>query len=243
MTGKKSKKSSAKAAAKTNDSSSSSNNTKSKTIKVDGEEMSLEESLERAHIALEMNEEHMLSLHRSWRSQLQLIGAVVLMLVLKQSSIPAHSCMDEVQSWNEQITEGSATGSTIGHWEMGKLCIDDSLMEFFCVLCGLSLVWLVCQPLQGDDFSSLPFKLAVFFVPLIVASYYSNPMVGCLGEVLTAKAVETPRTFPVVLILLVVCFGSLYMMQYQQKQQTENIQKIENLRENLIGSSKGKKEN
>ena len=247
MAGKKSKKSSAKAAAKTNESSSSSSssntNTKSKTIKVDGEKMSLEESLNRAQIALEMSEAHMLSLHRSWRSQLQWIGAVVLMLVLKQSSIPASSCMAEVQRWNEQLTEGPATGSTIGHWEMGKLCITDSLMELFCVLCGLSLVWLVCQPLQGDDFSSLPFQLAVFFVPLIVASYYVNPMVGCLGEDLAAKAVETPRTFPVVLILLVVCFGSLYMMQKQQKHQTENIQKIENLRENLIGSSRGKKEN
>jgi hypothetical protein len=259
MAGKKTKNSSAKVAAKANESSSSSssssntNNTKPKTVRVDGEELSLEESLERAQIALEMSEEHMLSLHMSWRSQLQRISAVVLMLVLKQSSIPAYSCMDEVQSWNERITERASTGS-IGHWETGKLCIADSLMEISGVLCCLSLVWLVCQPLQRDDFSSLPFRSAVFFVPLIVASYCSNPMVGCLKEDLAAKVdraiIEsegaepgTPRTFPIVLILMVGCFGSLYMMQYQQKQQTENIQKIGNLRENLIGSSREKKKN
>ena len=106
------------------------------------------------------------------------------------------------------------------------------------------------QPVQGDDFTSLPFRLAVSFIPLIISSYYNNPVVGCLkdltmngGEIdgSSSDTVETtPRSFPVVLIFLFVGFTSLYMMKYQQNQQDENIQKIETLREDLLGSKKKK---
>ena len=268
MARKKSKKStSTSASAPTTDAAASNS-----TIKVDGEEISVETSLNRARDALDASQQQMLVLHRAWRSQLQRVGAMVLIIVLKQAMVPASDCLQDINDWNEKITTDASSNNNnisggggggsgffnrkknnnnnaivldeslfIGNWEAGKYCITDSMMEILCTLCCMSLIWLMFQPVQGDDFTSLPFRLAVSFVPLIISSYYNNPVVGCLKDLIDdADAVEKPRSFPVVLFLLVGGFTSLYFMKYQQGQQDENIQKIEKLREDLLGSKKKK---
>lgn len=196
-----------------------------KTVVVDGEEMELEESLERARIALESSQAHMLSLHKSWRSQLQKMSILSLFLVLKQASIPIQDCLEQCDK------------QEIGTVEKAQLVIGDSLMEILSVACCLSLVLLLTTQNSTTDFSSLPFKLAVAFVPLIVATYYLDPTVGCMGD---STEEQKPRSFPVTLILLAVCFGSLYVMQYQQRQQTENLQKVQKLKDDLMGTKKEK---
>eukprot|EP00536_Pseudo-nitzschia_multiseries_P005432 jgi/Psemu1/323883/estExt_fgenesh1_pg.C_1010042 len=239
MAGKKSKTPSAQ-------SSSSS----AKTIKIDGDEVSLEESLERARIALDKNQHHMFGLHRAWRSQLQRISIMVLMVVLKQSSIPATDCLEEIKTWNEQITSKNNAGEEtvgdesllIGGWEAGKYCVADSFTEIFSALCCLSLIWLIYQPLGGDDFTTLPFRISTSFVPMILSSFYNKPIMGCLADLAgngdREGSVEKHRSFPVVLIFMVVTFASLSIMRYQQTQQVENIEKIEKLRKDLVGSKK-----
>ena len=218
----------------------------------------MKESLERATIAVERGQQQMLTLHNAWRSQLQRISFLVLMIVLKQASIPASVCMEKINERNGGMvtTDSSGDGSDdsnsifISKWESVKYCISDSYMEISSVLCCLSFIWLLFQPLQGNDFSSRPFRLVVFFVPLIVASYYSNPTVGCLrgidgddtGSIENdGVASGKPRSFPVVLILLVVGFVSLYIMKNQQQEQLKNIQKVEKLREELLSMNGEKK--
>ena len=207
------------------------------------QESSLLEPLRRARIALETSQMQMLSLHRNWRTQLQRLSLLAMFLILKQSSIPAYDCLDQIKEWNHKITNSGSESDNniIGDWEVGIRILGDSTMEIFSVLCCLSLLWLLHQPLQGDDFSTLPFKLSVALVPLIVGSYYSDPMVGCMTDKL-GNYEGKPRTFPVTLILLMVCFGSLYMMQFQQRDQTENLKKVQKLQNDLLGSSKTKKE-
>ena len=183
---------------------------------------SVEASMDRARITLESSQAHMLSLHKSWRSQLQKMSILSLFLVLKQASIPMTDCLEQCDK------------QEIGTMEKAQLVIVDSLMEILSVTCCLSLVWLLTQ--KGPAFSSLPFKLAVVLVPLIVATYYLDPMVGCLDSTEEKK----PRSFPVTLILLAVCFGSLYVMQYQQGQQTESLQKVQKMRDDLLGTKKEK---
>lgn len=210
-----------------------------KTVVVDGQELSLEESLDRARIALETSQNRVLDLHRSWRSQLQRVCLLASFLVLKQASMPAYDCLDQIQEWNDKLSLGGETKSMIGDWHKVMLIAGDSKTEIFSVLCCLSLLWLLNQPLQGNDFSTLPFKLSVALVPMILGSYYNDPMVGCLADDL--EGFETkPRTFPVTLILLVVCFASLSMMRYQQNQETENLRKVQKLRDDLLGSKKAK---
>jgi len=205
---------------------------------------------------------------------------MVLMIILKQALTPASDCLNDINDWNEKVTTAADDGNDnngggggggffnrkknnaivdvvdesifIGKWEAVKYCTDESVMEILSVLCCLSLIWLMYQPVQGDDFTSLPFRLAVSFVPLIISSYFNNPVVGSLtdltmngGDIDGSSSSDTvepiPRSFPVVLIFLFVGFTSLYMMKYQQNQQDENIEKIEKLREDLLGSSKKKK--
>ena len=203
---------------------------KSKSVVVDGHEMSLEESLDRARIALESSQAQMLSLHHSWRSQLQRLCVMSLFLVLKQASIPAYDCLDQVENYNEKDDTVN-----MEQLEIAQRILSDSLMEVFCVLCCLCLILLLHQT-GGKDFSNLYFKLSLVSVPLIVACYYLDPMVGCLGEIQGFE--ERPRSFPVTLILLVVCYGSLYAMHYQQNQQTENLQKVQKLKDDLVGTKK-----
>eukprot|EP00535_Pseudo-nitzschia_heimii_P010190 CAMPEP_0197183946 /NCGR_PEP_ID=MMETSP1423-20130617/8841_1 /TAXON_ID=476441 /ORGANISM="Pseudo-nitzschia heimii, Strain UNC1101" /LENGTH=241 /DNA_ID=CAMNT_0042634633 /DNA_START=66 /DNA_END=788 /DNA_ORIENTATION=+ len=240
MARKKTEKSSTRATpGKTRDSSSS-KETASKEQKL----TSMNESVERAQIAVETSQRQMLSLHRAWRSQLLRMSFLVLMLVLKQASKPSYDCMEKIKEWNGRIvgTEsfgGSSDGNNslfITQWEAAKYCISDSLMEIFSVLCCLSFIWLLYQPLQGNDFSSRPFRFVAFSVPLIIASYHRNPTLGCIGD-LDGKnnggienvgvAYGKPRSFPVVLILLLVGFVSLYIMDNQQRQQRDNVEKVE----------------
>lgn len=256
MARKKTEKVSTRAAAETARGSSLS----SETISNDQKMSSMKDSLERARDAVETGQRYTLSLHRSWRSQLQRVSLLVLVIVLKQASIPVSECREKINEWNEQTILQKAYGDDsnkntsllITQWEMGKYCIADSLMEISSVLCCLSFIWLTSQPLQGNDFSSLPFRLSVFFVPLIVASYYYNPMVGCALDIdrdhndgfeNESEATENPRSFPVVLILLLVGFASLYMMENQQRQQSDNVQKVQKLSQDLLAMSEGKKQN
>mmetsp|Transcript_23633 Transcript_23633/g.65576 ORF Transcript_23633/g.65576 Transcript_23633/m.65576 type:complete len:242 (-) Transcript_23633:110-835(-) len=229
-----------------------SSSTPSKTVKIDGEDMWLEESLERALIALDKTKHHMLGLHKVWRSQLQRISIMVLMVILKQSSIPTTGCLEEIETWNQQTTSTKVAAEEtsgdesllIGNWEAGKYCVADSVTEIFSVLCCLALIWLMYQPLQGNDFTSLPFRISVSFVPLILSSFYNKPIMGCLTDLSgneTGKGdAEKHRSFPVVLIFMVVTFASLSVMRYQQTQNIENIQKIEKLKKDLLGRKKKK---
>ena len=222
---------------------------KSKTVVVDGQELTLEESLDKAKMALETSQRQLLALHRSWRSQLQRLSLLALFLILKQSSIPAYDCLDQIEEHNDKITTNNNMDhnnsddnktATIGDWETALYVLGDSKMEVFSVTCCLCLLWLLHQQ-SGDDFSSLPFQLCVLLVPLIVGSYYSDPTVGCLEFDDHEENTEAkPRTFPVTLILLVVCFGSLYTMQYQQTQERQNLQKVQKLKDDLLGTKKEK---
>ena len=233
MAGKKSK-TSAKSSAKP------------KTVTVDGEKLSLEASLDRALITLENNRLQILSLQDSWGTQLRRIGTVILFLALKQASVPVYGCLDEIHEWNERLSSDN-DALFIGKSEAGKYCITDSLTEIFSVLCCLSLLWLMYQPIQGSEFKNLPFRLSLAFVPVIIASYQSNPTIGCLGDLMengssdTEGADNRKRAFPNVLIYLFISVGSRFIMQYQRKQSTESIQKVTKMKEDLVKSSKKKK--
>jgi len=212
----------------------------------DGEEIiKLEEQLDKARVALDSSQKHMFTLHKAWRSQLQRISVIVLVVVLKQFTKPVSVCNDDIKDWNKNF-------NIIGFGDAMYYCLSDTMMEILQILCCLSLIWLMYQPMDGDDFSSLPFRLAIGFIPLIISSYYNNPTLGCLKNLLddddnssSATAItpttETlPRPFPVMLIFLGVGISSLFFMKYQQNQQEENIHKIDKLRENLIGNKKKK---
>jgi hypothetical protein len=210
----------------------------------DGEEIiKLEEQLVKARVALDSSQKQMFTLHKAWRAQLQRLSVMVLVVVLKQFTKPVSVCNDDIKDWNKNF-------NVIFFWDAVYYCFSDSMMEIMQILCCLSLIWLMYQPMDGNDFSSLPFRLAISFIPLIVSSYYNNPTLGCLKNLLleddnssvtSSTTTETlPRPFPVMLIFLGVGTSSLFFMNYQQNQQEENIQKIDKLRENLIGNKKKK---
>ncbi|OEU08823.1 hypothetical protein FRACYDRAFT_249165 [Fragilariopsis cylindrus CCMP1102] len=192
----------------------------------DGEEIiKLQEQFDKARVALDVSQKQMFTLHKAWRAQLhELVYGTGI-------------------DWNKNF-------NVIGFWDSVYYCFSDSMMEIMQILCCLSLIWLMYQPMDGNDFSSLPFRTAIGFIPLILSSYYNNPTLGCLKNLLldddnssatTETIAETlPRPFPVMLIFLGVGISSLFFMSYQQNQQEENIEKINKFRENLIGNKKKK---
>lgn len=205
--------------------------------------MSLEESLDRARVALDSSQKQMYILHKAWRSQLQRITVMVLVVILNQVKTPISVCSQDIKDWNINFKNENDDKSTlyIGFWDAVYYCFADSLMESMQLLCCLSLIWLMYLPLNGDDFSSIPFRLAISFVPIIISNYYCNSTLGCLKNLQNNITDDnTPRPFPIMVIFLAIGLAPLYFMKYQQRQQDENIQKIEKLRENLVVNKKKK---
>lgn len=208
----------------------------------------------------------MLTLHKSWRVQLRRIGVMVLMILLKKCSEPVSECRRDITEHNNpaasETEDGAgangfeddasssssssplAAASLIGNWETVQYCVGHSMTEIFSALCCLGLVWLMYLPEGGRDFNSIPFRVSLSMVPMVLASYFGGtPVVGsCLGGSFESADDSSgqPREFPVVLIFFAVGVVSLYVMNQQLWGQEEGIRKIETMRKNLVKSKKQK---
>jgi len=209
--------------------------------------ISLEESLNRARVALDSSQKQMYTLHKAWRSQLQRITVMVLVVILIQVKTPISVCSQDIKDWNIKFKNDNDDESTlyIGFWDAVYYCFADSLMESMQILCCMSLIWLMYLPLNGDDFSSIPFRLAIAFVPIIISNYHCNSTLECLKNLQNSITDDnnvttdsSPRPFPIMVIFLAIGLSPLFFMKYQQRQQDENIQKIDKLRANLVRKSK-----
>ena len=233
------------------------------SVEIDGEEVSIEETLDRAEVALVASRKQMLTLHKSWRVQLRRIGVMVLMILLQKCSEPVSECRRDITEHNNPAAASEAEGgadangfeddasssplaaaSLIGNWETVQYCVGHSMTEIFSALCCLGLVWLMYLPEGGRDFNSLPFRVSLSMVPMVLASYYGGtPVVGsCLGGSFESadESSGEPREFPVVLIFFAVGVVSLYFMNQQLWGQEKGMQKIETMRKLLVKNKKQK---
>jgi hypothetical protein len=219
----------------------------------------LKGQLDRALAALLANQEQTSRIHSSWRTQLRLISLVVLFIVVSQMQEPASSCLREIKLWNEEILLLSNTSSNnkdvIGFFRAVRYTASDSVMELLSVMCGLSLVWLLGLRSVKDDFSSLPFRVSCAFIPFVLWAYYQNKSTGCLNGVESSlspraldediPAAETTdggqrRKFPVILLFHLISSLSLFSMQSQRKQQESSVERIQQLKKDLLETKKKK---
>lgn len=220
------------------------------------EEDTLKEQLDRALVAIISNQEQTTRIQTSWRTHLHLLSMIVLLILITQLQEPASSCMKEIKVWNEMMLLRKGDDEhVIGFFRAVGYAASDSMMEIMSIMCGLSIVWLLNQPAGKNDFSTLHFRVSCFFIPFIVLAYYHNRSLGCLDQVdgpLSPKALDEKdpaedqiddrqrRTFPVVLLFHLIMSLSLFFMQSQRKQLESSVEKIQQLKKDLLEAKKKK---
>jgi general stress protein CsbA len=217
-------------------------------------EDSLKEQVDRALAAILANQDQTSRIHASWRTQLHLVSMVILFIVLTQVQEPASTCMKEIKDWNEIISLSNEGGEhVIGILRAVRYAVSDSMMEILSIMCGLALVRLLSRPPTKDDFATVHFRVSCFFIPFIISSYYYNRSLGCLYGVdnpLSPKSLdekdptevridERPRrTFPIILLFHLIGSLSLFFMQSQRKQLEASVEKIQQLKKDLLQPKK-----
>lgn len=218
--------------------------------------VSLEEQLDRALLAVTSGYDSTLKLHHAWRSQLQRISILILVVIASECKAPGSLCLASIQEWNrENNDEDSSARTTIitSNATILALMMKDSAMEGMSLCCSLCLVlWVTYLPTQQtqSEFSSLYFRVASALLPLIVYAYTQDRYMGCLRHLTQQQendqdaAAALPslekRPFPVVLIFYIVTTLSILAMTVQRRSGEENIRKVQALKEDLIQSKKKK---
>lgn len=221
--------------------------TENATVVDDDQNISLAEQLDRALVAVTSSQEQTLKLHHAWRSQLQRISILVLVVILTQVKAPGSACMTAVQQWNDKMELHNNVEDRITSGRTLALMAQDSVMEgmsFFCSLC--LVLWVSYSTPSTTEFSNLFFRVASALLPLIVYTYSQDRQMGCLRK----HAADDPypdgnedvelekRPFPVVLIFYIVTTLSMLAMKVQRSSGEENIRKVQQLKQDLMQSKK-----
>ncbi|KAG7362059.1 hypothetical protein IV203_025725 [Nitzschia inconspicua] len=205
---------------------------------------SLAEHLDRALLAVRSSQDSTHKLHHAWRSQLQRISILVLVIVATQAKAPGSACLAAIQEWNnQQYNNDTIISSTQTLILMAK----DSVTEAMSMCCSLCLVaWLTGSPTtpttQQDqsEFSSLSFRVATALLPLIVYTYQQDRTMGCLRRWELHDNYDHPRSelesrsFPVIVIFYIVSTLSVFAMYIQRSNGQQNIQKVVQLQQDLL---------
>jgi hypothetical protein len=241
---------------------SSSNSNRPLSSTKENDNISLEEQLDRAMIAVTTGHEQTLKLHHAWRSQIQRISILVLVVIMTQVTAPGSLCMSSIRNWNTKMETlqhhhhynmNVAAINIISTSQTISLMVKDSIMEGMSFFCSLCLLLWVSTITPAMEFSNLFFRVASTLLPLIVVTYSQDQTMGCLRhfaddtpfldndkEDTEADMVYPSRAFPVVLVFYLVVTLSIGAMKIQRTKGEENIQKIQKLQQDLLQSKKKK---
>jgi hypothetical protein len=213
------------------------------------EKMSLTEQLDRAQASVEGNQQTALNLHRQWRAHLLRLSMVVMIVTFHQAQQPTTNCVTEIKQWNE--IKKNSMEDTITGWQTITAVLTDSVSELLAIICVGCLLWCLCLPMAGTDFSTLPYRLSCACLPIIVRIYFSNKdnTSGCLNDggemeqyyqTIEDPPERPPRPFPIILIFHTIVSICLFFMQFQVKQHTHNIEMVLKLKKDLMDARKKK---
>ncbi|KAL3919994.1 MAG: hypothetical protein SGILL_003476 [Bacillariaceae sp.] len=223
--------------------------------------INLEEQLDKALVALQANFESTMKLHEAWRQQLGRISLLVLCIIFAQAKQPGSLCLASVQQWNTKVMSSYDKNITeeiiISKWQAFILLGKDSAMEAMSLCCAFCVVgWIVMLPVgilrENKEFHSLLFRVATALLPLIVAVFLQQPLMGCLRDMENPygtgvvdgekdnTATTEKRSFPVVIIFYVVTSLSMWAMKAQRSSGQDQIHKIQKLKKDLLETKKTK---
>jgi len=150
----------------------------------------------------------------------------------------------------------------------------DSVVEMLSIACAVFLVWCLRSPNNndGNDFSSLAYRLSGVTLPMIISLYFHKKQsattpptsrigttTSCVNDMLQGRHDTTTvffqssteeagvvRHFPVILVFHTVVSISLWFMQYQNQQHAKNMEMVKKLKQDLTeaqGARGDKKKN
>lgn len=243
---------------------------------------SLEDELQRAETALRNNQFKMNSIHKHWKTYLQRLSYMVLLISIHQLRSPTTACLKDAKQFNQALqarmeavsntTDVEEDYTYISGYQVFMLVIVDSMVHLLGIAMAACLSFYLVQqqpdenpnlsPAQQEAerrkkkpllFADLRYMLSNACLPPILTLYFTqrqktitanpNVVVSCLEPQLLewAKVVpaERQRSLPVVLIFHAIVTACMWFMDRQQKQATENLQKVDQLRVELQQAQKG----
>jgi hypothetical protein len=124
-----------------------------------------------------------------------------------------------------------------GYQAVGSL-LKNSSTEVFGILCAASLAWCLGMPMTQSDFSTPNYTFSVSCLFIVISLYWNNQTVGCVDEelslILGEPVEERKRAFPLVIVFHAIASMSLWFMQYQIRTCDQNIEKIQQMKSNLL---------
>lgn len=211
----------------------------------------LESELERAETAIRNNQFQVNAIHKQWKTYLQRLSYMVLLIAFHQMQSPSTACLKDVKSFNLVAPE-PITGK-----EVILLVLSDSMVHLLAIVMAASLSFFLlhqqessASPAKQQEkqqqkqmlFSNPRYMLSNACIPPLLALYFGSQKAGkyssCLDMDLLEQAqvepVERQRSLPVVLIFHVIVTFCLWFMDMQQDQILTNIQKVDTLRRELL---------
>ena len=177
-------------------------------------------------------------LHRQWRSQLQRLSCLVMLLSLHQFSQPALQCVNDVNAH-----EGSQSLRTTIQLVMGH-----SMMEAMGVIISFLLFQFTSMNDPAGDFMSQSYVAAASLIPICAGMFiHVDYSLTCLGETQDVimeefgGSVEVKRSIPVAIVFHVIVSACYWFMKLGKGQCDNQVDAMMRLKTEL-GESKSKQE-
>jgi hypothetical protein len=214
-------------------------------------EASFNEHLERAQAAVMQNKVATETLHAQWRTSLQRLSFLLVIISLHQSQGPTQACLQDIKALNQHYTleaDSSSDDRMISGYDAFLLVLRDGVVSVMGLVMSASLAYFTSMDPHGD-FTSHAYMMAVACIPPIISLHFKlGPHEGavddksCLDVELLNQAGLEPadrlRGFPVVLAFFVVLTVSYFFMDLQMQKHKENAKMVLKLQKDLDDQNK-----
>jgi hypothetical protein len=221
-------------------------------------EATFNEHLERAQSSVLQNQLATETLHAQWRTSLQRLSVLLVIISLHQSADTTQACIQDIKALNQYYTLEAVDESIsisddsrmISGYQAILLILRDGIVWVISLIMAASLTYFASMDPHGD-FTSHAYMMAVGCIPPIISLHFNlGPQeeavdVGrktCLdAELLSQAGLEpTPklRGFPVVLAFFVVLTVSYFFMDLQMQKHKENAKMVLKLQKDLDDQNK-----
>jgi hypothetical protein len=212
-------------------------------------QVSIEEQISRAELAVHRNKAASDTLHRQWKTQLMYMSFLLAFIGFHQLQSRVSPCLMEIKKFNASQT---ALQERITGLDAARIILHDAMECVIGLVMTFSLVRFVSSRRvhsRAGFSTSLSYMIANACVPIILSLNFKqmrNPRTSasCIVHLVPRvtvinepEASPPSASFPVVIIFHVISTACIWFMDVQAKRHEKNIQLVEQLRDDLATSA------
>jgi hypothetical protein len=213
---------------------------------------SLADQLDRAEVAVLKARDATAQLHVWWRQHLFRLSLLVLLLCLHQTQKPSAECIKNIKVCMEYSSQKLLHKFTLSQcvtvlilclqaankdisqysgFDAVYYILNDSVVEIMGLVMMSSLAYFLYDETKPAKFNEPTYMISTMLVPMQLATYFQQPLVGCAHVMEGAEAVD--RAFPVSMIYHMIVTLSCFFMNYQMAHRNKAIKAVVTMRKNL----------